>query len=265
MMSDLPALRLVEGRTVHARFTPFEQTFSYGLFMVDVDIDRMDEAAKTSPLFGIDGPGLYSLRLSEHGDGGDLRGWAEQQLARAGVDANELNIRLVTFPRHAFYRFAPLSVWFARESDGTLRGVVYEVNNTFGESHAYAASVDETAGPVEADKRFHVSPFFDVTGRYRFRLRDGESHLGLVIDSLIDGQRAHTATIAARMRPATTSALAHAAITRPLSAFGVTAGIHFEALKLWLRGAKYRPKPSPPESGPTVAHPVNHEVRDTAA
>lgn len=265
MMSELPALRLVEGRTVHARFTPFEQRFSYGLFMVDIDIDRLDEANELTPLFGIDRKALYSFRLTDHGGDGDLRTWAEAHLARAGVDAAKLTIRLVTFPRHAFYRFAPLSVWFARADDGALRGVIYEVNNTFGERHAYVAAITDKKAPVEADKRFHVSPFFDVTGRYRFRLRHGDDHLGLVIDTLVEGDRTHTATIAAKLKPASSGALLRAALTRPLSAIGVTAGIHWEALKIWLKGAGYRSKPAPPETGHTLAHPVSTTIRDSAA
>lgn len=256
-MSRLPALRLVQGRTVHARFTPFLQRFSYPVLMVDLDIDRLGEASLSSPFFAVDAPALYGVHTKDHGRrrAGSLRPWAVSQLEGAGVDARGLSIRLVTFPRHLFYRFAPLSVWLASEADGALRGVIYEVNNTFGETHTYVAAVPEH-GPVEADKRFHVSPFFDVTGKYRFTLRQSEDRLSLVIDTLVEGARMHMASVVARYRPASPAALARSALARPLSSLGVTAGIHWEALKLWLKGARYRSRPALPDSGQTLARPA---------
>lgn len=251
-------MKVLTGRTVHARFTPFKQRFSYGLMMVDLDIDRLAEAASQSRLFSIDRSSLYSLNTREHGgrDGRDLRTWATDILSKAGVDANGLTLRLVTFPRHAFYRFAPLSIWFAFDATRRLEGVIYEVNNTFGESHTYVAKVSESANVSEADKRFHVSPFFDVTGKYRFTLKRTDERLSLVIDTLIDGSRTHMATISARSQRASDAVFARAALLKPLSSLGVTAGIHWEALKIWLRGAGYRPKPKPPETGHTIARPL---------
>lgn len=253
-----PALTILKGQTVHARYTPFEQRFQYGLFMVDVDVDRLGEASASSPVFSVDGVGLYGLNTKDHGDRvqGGLRVWADEQFAEAGLDSSQWTIRLVTFPRHAFYRFAPLSVWFGTDGAGALQGVIYEVNNTFGESHAYIARVDDDVRVVEADKRFHVSPFFDVTGKYRFTLRRSDQQLSLVIDTLVNGQRTHMASVSAKALPATSGNFMRAAVTQPLSAIGVTIGIHYEALKLWLRGAKYRPKPAPPRTGQTLAHPV---------
>ena len=257
-MTGQPALRLVTGQTVHERFTPFTQRFRYRLLMVDVDIDRLDDAARQSRFFGIDRRALFSLRRREHGacEDGPLRPWAERMLAEAGVDARGLVIRLVTFPRHLFYRFAPLSLWFASEPDGELRGVIYEVNNTFGERHSYVARVETDRSVTLADKRFHVSPFFDVTGKYRFTLRQSANALGLVIDTLVDGSRTHMATIKARYREASDAALLSAALEMPVSSIGVSIGIHWEALKLWLKGAGYRPKPAPPQTGHTLATPA---------
>jgi uncharacterized protein len=259
-VTSAPALRLLTGKTVHARFTPFEQRFSYRLVMVDVDVDRLDEAARLTRLFSVDQSNLYSLNRAEHGGGAthtSLRGWATQRLAEAGVDAGPFALRLVTFPRHLFYRFAPLSIWFCETGDGALQGVIYEVNNTFGERHAYVAPVRGNSDISEADKRFHVSPFFDITGRYRFTLKRSLERLSLVIDTLVDGQRTHMATIAARARPATDRALLGTAITHPFSSIGVTLGIHWEALKIWLKGAGYRPKPNTPDVEHTIAEPGN--------
>lgn len=260
-----PALCLLRGRTVHRRYAPFDRRFDYGLTMIDLDIDRLDQAAAASPLFAVDRPGLYSFRRRDHGARQDapLRPWAEAQFAEAGVDLERGAVRLATFPRHLFYRFAPLSLWFGHGPDGRLRGVIYEVCNTFGESHAYVAATDGRARH-EAEKRFHVSPFFDVSGRYRFTLRPLGRRLDLTVENLDGERRVHTATIAARRAPATTKGLAAAAAAAPFSSLGVTLGIHWEALQLWRRGARYRAKPQPPRERATPARRVASPTVDNA-
>lgn len=257
-MKQASPLNILEGQTVHARFTPFEQRFKYRLLMVDVDIDALDKADRALKWFSVDRSNLFSINQKDHGErceGGSLRGWAAGQLQRAGVDITDLHLRLITFPRHLFYRFSPLSIWFADDASGRTRGVIYEVNNTFGESHSYVAKVEGPRSVHSAEKRFHVSPFFDVSGAYRFTLNRTSKALSLVIDTLEGEKRTHMATISCQIRRGTDANLLRAAIARPLSSIGVTAGIHWEALKVWLRGARYRPKPEPPTHSPTLARP----------
>lgn len=251
-----PALSLWKGQTVHARYVPFQRRFAYDLALIDIDIDRLEEANSVSALFSVGKPNLFSFRTEDHGPreaGAPLRPWAEQMLAKAGVALDSGAIRLVTFPRHWFYKFAPLSLWYGYGPDGELRGIIYEVNNTFGETHCYVAAVDGERCAHETAKAFHVSPFFDVTGTYRFTLRAPGETLGLVIENMKDGERQHLATIKARRYSANTGMLLRLAFTNPLSTLGVTLGIHWQALKIWLRGAGYRRKPAPPTHAASVA------------
>ncbi len=255
MIRQPPSLCLLEGRTNHMRCEPFQRRFSYPIFMIDIDIDRLDDASRHSRLFCVDRAGLFSLRRRDHGarKDGPLRPWAEQMLGKAGVDCAGASIRLITFPRHLGYRFAPLSIWLARDPRGAAIGVIHEVNNTFGESHAYVAALDGRCSEHSAEKRFHVSPFFDVSGRYRFRLRDNDDQFALVIDTLQGNARTHMATILAHRMPASTDRFVRAAIRRPASSFGVSFAIHWEALKLWMRGAKYHSRPAVPARAFTIA------------
>lgn len=251
-----PALHLWTGRTVHERCTPFVRRFAYDLLLIDIDIDRLDEAAATSPLFSVNAPGLYAFREADHGPkekGAPLRPWAESMYARAGVALEGGDIRLVTFPRHLFYRFAPISLWYGYGPDGGLRGIIYEVNNTFGESHCYVARTQDGRARHTAPKSFHVSPFFDVTGTYRFTLRPPGAKLSCTVESMQDGTRLHMANIVARRRAATTASLLHHTLRNPLSTLGVTLAIHWQALKTWLKGARYRRKPAPPKTSATIA------------
>ena len=265
------ALKLWSGFTLHKRFVPFERAFRYGLALIDVDIDQLEEAARVSPLFSVNRPGLFSFHEKDHGGAGrtgTLREWADTMLARAGVNVRTGTIRLVTFPRHFFYKFAPISLWYGYDAEGALRGIIYEVNNTFGEHHCYVAKVDAPRDVHVAEKAFHVSPFFDVSGDYRFTLRAPEATLDVVVENVSGGERQHLANIKARPLAATGVNFLRLALRNPMSSFGVVFAIHWQALRLWLRGAKYHRKPPAPARPATLASPVAELIsqqKETAA
>jgi len=243
-----PALLLYKGQTQHTRFVPFEQSFSYKLFLIDIDIDRLDEANKQSPCFAVERANLFSFRRRDHGTrkSTHLRPWAENIFEGANINLEGGVIRLITLPRHLLYKFAPISLWYGYGPDGALRGIIYEVNNTFGETHAYVAATHNERSQHEAEKQLYVSPFFDVSGKYRFTLRAPGDRLSLVIENIVDDTRVHMANIKAIRHAATGKAFLKAGLTQPFSTLGVTAGIHFEALKLWLKKAGYRSRPAAP-------------------
>lgn len=251
-----PPLKLWKGQTHHKRFVPFERAFIYEIALIDLDIDQLPQAGRMSWLFRVNKPGLFSFREHDHGPQDpavSLREWAERQFASAGVDVRAGTIRLVTFARHFFYKFAPISLWYGYASDGGLAGIIYEVRNTFGERHCYVAATNGARSVHSAPKSFHVSPFFDVSGQYRFTLREPAATLDVVVENIKDGERSHLANIKARMQEATTANLMKLALTNPLSSLGVTFAIHWQALLLWTRGAKYHSKPTKPDHIATVA------------
>ncbi|MEO1552750.1 MAG: DUF1365 domain-containing protein [Pseudomonadota bacterium] len=257
-MTEQPALRLLKGHTVHQRSVPFTHRFKYDLGLIDVDIDRLDAACKFSPLFNVDATSLFSFNRRDHGarETADLRPWAEAEFRRAGIDVSDGVIRLITFPRHAFYKFAPISLWLSLARDGTLIGILYEVNNTFGETHVYvAATPDGSRHQHATEKVFHVSPFFDISGAYQFTLKRTDKALNLVVASMKDGKQTHVATISAKAFPATSANFLSLAFSKPFSSLGVTAAIHWQAFKLWIKGAKYHSKPKQSSVRTTIATP----------
>ena len=241
---------------MHQRSMPFKHHFKYGLTLIDIDIDRLDEAAKTSRLLSVDKPNLFSFRRKDHGahDGSSLRDWAEGQFAEAGIHHGDGPMRLVTFPRHLFYKFAPISLWLSYDPDGPLRAILYEVNNTFGETHIYAAATPDAPRAKHAtDKVFHVSPFFDVSGRYEFTLKDKDDLLSLIVATETPNGQQHMATIAAKRSPLTSAKLLSIAFTKPFNTLAVTVAIHWQALKLLLKGARYHAKPKQSDTRISVA------------
>lgn len=243
-----------DNRTTHVRFTPFERRFSQRVFQLFLDVDRIEATAANLRFLSHNRRGLFAFYDRDHGDrsGASLRAWAEGALTSAGVDLEGGEIRLLTFPRVLGYVFNPISVFFGYGPEGALRGVVYEVNNTFGETHAYAAAIDGNADHT-AKKRLHVSPFMDVEGRYVFRVRAPDESFALAIENVVAGRRVHLATLTGKRVALTDAALLAAFLRLPLMTLQVTAGIHWQALQLWLRGARYRRKPAPPRAAVSIA------------
>jgi hypothetical protein len=249
----------MNGMTTHVRYAPFERRFSYRLAQVLVDIDRLGEAAKSVRFFAHNRFNLLSFHDRDHGERTNqpLRPWAEAQFTRAGVALGGGRIELLCFPRVLGFVFNPLSVFFGYGADGSLRGVIYEVNNTFGDTHAYVAAVD-ASGPArhEAEKRFHVSPFLDVSGRYKFSLKAPSDTFHLTIENWDRERRLHLATLLGRRVAFNDAWLLRTLVTLPLSTLQVIAGIHWQALNVWVRGARYRERPKPPADPASVARSI---------
>ena len=140
MMPAREPAALYFGEVMHARLKPKRHRFSYRVMSLLVDLDRLDEAKRMSPLFAVNRAGLYSFHEKDHGprDGSSLRAYAERCAASHGIDLAGGCVILLCYPRLFGYTFNPLSVYFCHRSDGALALIIYEVRNTFGEIHAYA-------------------------------------------------------------------------------------------------------------------------------
>ena len=258
MSAAAPFALAHEGATVHVRFTPFERRFSYRLAQILIDIDRVADTAQALRLLAYNRFNLFSFHDRDHGDrtGAPLRPWAEAMFAKAGVTLNGGRIELMCFPRMLGFVFNPLSIFFGYGADGRLAGVIYEVNNTFGETHAYVAAVgDGVSHAHEAAKLFHVSPLWPVRGDYRFHIDTPGARFRVTVENHVEGVREHLATLTTRARPLTDAWLAKIFVTMPLMTLGVVAAIHWEALKLFIKGARYHSRPSLPEESSSLAMP----------
>lgn len=257
-----------EGLTTHVRYAPFERRFSFRLAQILFDIDRVAETARELKLLSHNRFNLFSFHDRDHGDrsGAALRPWAVARFREAGIDLGGGRIDLLSFPRMLGFVFNPISVFFGYDPAGGLRGIIYEVNNTFGETHSYVASV--APGPDhthQSAKVFHVSPLFAVEGDYRFRVQSPGETFKLVVENVVAGARTHVATLTTRARPLTDGWLAKIFVTMPLMTMQVVAGIHWHALKLILRGARYHRRPPLPAEATSLAHspaPVEKQLVD---
>ena len=255
---------LYVGRVTHLRLRQVRHRLDYRLFTLWVDLDELADLDRGLRGFSVNRFNLFSLHESDYGDGRGLRPHVERQLTAAGLPPGG-PIRLLSMPRILGYVFNPLSVYFCHQPDGALQAILYEVNNTFGERHSYLIPVESAEARSDCitqkcDKCFHVSPFLCLEMRYGFRVEPPRrDRAGVVIEvSVSDAEGAvlHTRLDALR-RPLGDAALLRVFVTHPLLTFKVVAGIHWEALKLWIKGERLHARPSPPATRVTRVTIIN--------
>ncbi|MBI1260799.1 MAG: DUF1365 family protein [Rhizobiales bacterium] len=241
------------GHVFHRRLRPRKHELAYRVFYMLLDLDRLDETARASRLFGYNQARLFSFYDRDHGPGSDkpLRPWVVAQLARGGIEIGNGKISLLTFPRILGYVFVPLSIYYCHDEAGDLVAILYEVNNTFGDRHSYLIPVAAGAGSRIAhgcDKALYVSPFVEVKGRYHFKMVRPGDHLSVVIRESDAEGALITAAFTGDAKPFNDAQLARAFVSYPLMTLKVTAAIHWQALKLFIKGVKMVVRPAAPAS-----------------
>ncbi len=249
------------GTVVHHRLRPVRHELRYRVFSMLLDLDEIPALAGRLRLFSHNRFNLFSFHDRDHGTRRcePARPYVEAQLARAGIALEGGPIRLLCFPRVLGYVFNPLSIYFCHHRDGTLRAVLYEVSNTFGEQHGYLIPVDQEGGEIvrqSCAKKFYVSPIMAMEGRNEFRLTPPAARLadyirqsdraGPILHASLEGQRASVSD----------ASLLGAFLRYPLMTVKVMAGIHWEALRLWRKGLRIVPRPAPPREAVTICETV---------
>lgn len=237
---------------MHRRLRPAVNAFVYPVFYVQLPV--RDLATANCGIFAVDRPQLLSFRSADHGprDGSPLLPWITRILREHELP-DDGEIMLQTFPRVLGYVFNPVSFWYCHDRQGALIAVLAEVNNTFGGHHSYL--LHDAGRPLpdgvelSAGKAFHVSPFCTVEGSYRFRFRRERA----VQLARIDYDDAHgellLTSLSGKAQPWTAAQLLLAFLRMPWLTLGVIARIHWQALRLWLKGVPFvgarAPQPSP--------------------
>lgn len=248
--------RLYQGHVMHMRLRPRPHQFRYRVFTSYLDIDRLEETAKGLRLLSIDRFNLFSFRRADHGprDGTQLRPWVERQLAQAGRPLPE-RIMLLSAPRMLGYAFNPLSVYFCYDAGGRLETVIYQVKNTFGDQQPYVLPADASPdGAIRHDqaKEMFVSPFIPMDQTYRFTLRPPGEKLAMRIRQGDSEGELLIATQNGSAAPLTDTSILRLTVRDPMMTRKIIAGIHWEAARLFLKGAPFRRYPGS-EQAKTVA------------
>ena len=250
-------LELCHGRVMHARLKPFVHRFVYRVFCLRLRVDKLVALKQfNSWLFGVDCKRLVSFQTRDHGpkDGSALSPWLAKTLQESGISLEIGAVWLQCFPRVFGYVFNPVSFWFIHDRQGELRVLLAEVNNTFGQCHQYVLMAPNLEAiqehtTLECRKVFHVSPFCDVSGTYRFKLSQRGHQMRMAIDycdAIDDPSVLLKTAIVVQAKPFSTARLLRRLLSSPMMTFGVMWRIHWQAFKLWRKGAQYRSVPPLP-------------------
>lgn len=239
----------IAAETYHGRRGATKNAFRYSIDYVLTDAEAK---VATPALFARNRANLMSLHDKDHGghpNEGKGAVWLREVLAAHNI-TDAQRIELLAQPRVLGHVFNPVSFWLCYNAGDALTTVVAEVTNTFGNRHSYlcrhedgrAITKDET---LSAQKLMHVSPFQPVEGGYRFRFDIRPDRIGIRID-YARGNGGVIATLTGLRRPITNASIVKAALRRPFGSRRVLALIHWQALKLWFKGATFRAQPEPP-------------------
>jgi uncharacterized protein len=263
-VTNMAAGTLYEGMVMHARMKPFAHRFTYRVFSLLTDLDQLPALSRLSKLFSVNRFNVVSFHEKDHIDPrispveDGIRAYVDRLLDTATV-SRPARVLLLAYPRIFGHVFNPISVYYAFRADNTLSAVIYEVRNTFGERHAYVCPVEQgemsSAGLRQSrNKNLHVSPFIGMRARYDFRLTAPSSELKLRILEHDDKGPLLAATFSGEALTLSSRNLVSLLVRLPLLGLKVVGLIHFEALRLWLKGAIFHRSPPPPPPASHVPH-----------
>lgn len=251
------------GHVWHTRLRPRRHRFVAPTFFLLLPMRTLRVQPQAAGVLALNRAGALSFRDADHGQGsgpqqGGALGWLETLLQSQGITDAQGEIWLQCYPRVWGYSFKPVSFWYCHRTDGSLRAIVAEVNNTFGERHAYVLEHPQYGQALQASKVFHVSPFCTLDGGYRFEFhRGGAAGLRSArvrIDYHDSGGPVLLTGMAGRLEPLNAASRRRALWRYPLLTLGVMARILWHALLLWLKRVPLHARPSTP------ALPISHST-----
>jgi DUF1365 family protein len=233
---------LYEGWVMHRRLSPKHHRFKYRVFAMLLELDELAVLDRKLAFFKYNRWGLFSFQDRDHGDGRPLHVWLNDVLALNGIAATGKR-RVLCYPRILGFVFNPISVWFCDDAQDRLKAIIYEVHNTYDERHAYVLPVDADTGLVRhgCAKNFYVSPFLSRDCRYNFRIRRPDRDVAIVIQEEEAGRPILNASFAGERRTLDNHMLGKMFLRYPLMTLKVVLAIHFEAVRLMLKGIRRHP------------------------
>ena len=233
---------IYNGQVIHKRFKPKEHFFKYKVFSLLLDLSELSLLDKELKIFSYNKFNILSFYDIDHGprDGTSLISWVKENLNNNNINSKEIKIKLLCYPRVWGYIFNPLSIFFVYDKNSNLISILYEVKNTFGEQHTYVFKIDKDDQIFEhsCKKKFHVSPFIEMNCLYYFKILKPTDKLSVVINQNDDSGKLLFASQDGLKNELNNKNLMISYISNPLMSFKIIGAIHFEALKLWIKGIK---------------------------
>ena len=231
---------IYNGQVIHKRFKPKEHFFKYKVFSLLLDLSELQLLEKELKIFSYNKFNILSFYDIDHGprDGTSIISWVKDNLKNSNIYSEEIKIKLLCYPRVFGYVFNPLSIFFVYDKNSNLVSILYEVKNTFGEQHTNVFKIDKNNKLFQhsCKKKFHVSPFIEMNCLYYFKILKPEDKLSVLINLNDDNGKLLFASQDGQKRELNNKNLVISYLSHPLMSFKIIGAIHFEALKLWLKG-----------------------------
>ena len=232
---------IYNGNVIHKRFKPKEHYFKYKVFSLLIDLDELHIIKQKIKIFSYNKFNILSFFEKDHGprDGTSIKEWIKKNLKKIGINDNNIQIKLLCYPRIFGYVFNPLSVFFIYNQSSELISILYEVKNTFGEQHTYIFKTnDNKIITNNCSKKFYFSPFIEMDCEYNFRVLKPSNTISVIIDQRDKNGKLLYASQDGIAQELNEKNLLFSYISHPLMTFKIIAAIHYEALKLWIKGIK---------------------------
>ena len=231
------------GNVVHKRFKPKIHFFKYKVFSLLLDLSEIHLLDKNLKIFSYNKFNIVSFYDKDHGarDGSSIQNWVIDNLKKNNIDTNNIQIKLLCYPRIFGYVFNPLSIFYVYDKNFNLISILYEVKNTFGEQHTYVFRCKDFSNLIlhNCKKKFYVSPFIEMKTFYNFRLLRPGKKINILIKQKDENGLLLIAHQTGKRVDLTSKNLFFEFIKHPLMSVKVISAIHFEAFRLWVKGIKH--------------------------
>ena len=230
------------GSVIHKRFKPKKHFFKYNVFSLFLDLDEINELDQKILFFSYNKFNILSFFDKDHGyrDGSSIKNWLIHVLQKKNISTINIKIKILCYPRIFGYVFNPLSIFFIYDADSNPIAILYEVKNTFGEQHTYVFKIDIKNKQIlnNCKKKFYVSPFMDLESKYFFKVLIPNEKLSVIIDQRDkEGKLLFASQDGERVKLSSKNLLI-SYLKHPLMTLKIISAIHYEALKLWMKGIK---------------------------
>ena len=233
---------IYNGVVTHKRFKPVKHFLKYKTFSFFIDLDEIEKLDKNNIIFSFNRFNIFSFYNRDHGnrDGKSLKNWVMDNLIKFKISENINKIQLLCYPRIFGYVFNPLSIFFIYDANLKPTAILYEVKNTFGEQHTYVFKINIRNKQISSycKKKFYVSPFMDLESKYFFKVLIPNEKLSVIIDQRDrEGKLLFASQDGQRLKISSKNLLI-SYLKHPLMTIKIISAIHYEALKLWIKGVK---------------------------
>ena len=231
------------GNVVHKRFKPKIHYFKYKVFSLLIDLSEINLLDQNLKIFSYNKFNIVSFYDKDHGarNGSSIKDWVISNLKKNKIDTENIQIKLLCYPRIFGYVFNPLSVFYIYDRSSNLISILYEVKNTFGEQHTYVFKTEINHNLIQhtCKKKFHVSPFIEMDCTYFFRLLKPGNKISVIIDQNDNNGKILYASQDGVRSEINNINLIKSYLKHPLMTFKIIFAIHYEAFKLWSKGIKF--------------------------